>query len=67
MKKMSVQKMSAIQGGLSWCGFSNLMLAGSAISLYAAPFTGGGSAAIALGLFALGSFVGSAYAAGSAC
>lgn len=66
MKKLSVENMSAIQGG-DWCTFNKGMLGLATLSLYASPFTGGGSLAIALGAAAFVAFVGSAYAAGSSC
>lgn len=66
MKKISVENMSAIQGG-DWCNFNRGALAVATASLYLSPFTGGGTLAIAGGLLAFVAFVGAAYSHGSAC
>lgn len=60
MNELSLEKMEELNGG-SACNWAYAGFALSTVGLFAAPFTGG----LALGLVALGSFVTSAYGAGS--
>ena len=60
MKELSFEKMEEIKGGNA-CYWSYAGFAMSTIGLFASPFTG----PVGWGLLALGSFVASAYGAGS--
>ena len=64
MKKISVENMSAIQGG-DMCDVNRIMIASATVSLYAAPFVG--PIGIGLGFIALATIALAAYSAGSAC